>query len=74
MITEDEKKELMSLNLVPPTIKDELDECIKIAIILKQNGIDLKNLVLSKKSLDGSREYKLLCELEQDGVDIQKII
>ena len=74
MITEDEKKELMSLNLIPPTIKDELDECIKIAIILKQNGIDLKNLVLSKKSLDGSREYKLLCELEQGGVDIQKII
>lgn len=53
--------------------KSPVERLLEIAVILNDNGVDLKKLKISKK-IEGKQRKLLLKELSQDGVDIQKII
>ena len=72
-ITEEEKKLAERLGLIESNKKNVLSETLEICKILKERGIDLSEIQLSK-SINRKRKYILLKEIEQDGIDIQKII
>lgn len=48
-------------------------ETLRIARILKSNGVDLTKIPLYR-TIKGKQKYILLEEIEQEGIDIQKII
>lgn len=48
-------------------------ETLRIAKILKENGVDLSKIQLAQR-IDRKQIYILLEDIEQDGIDIQKII
>lgn len=54
-------------------MKVAIKNILNIASILAKNGVDLKNLQI-KKTIDGKSRYILLKEIEQEGIDIKKII
>ncbi len=85
-ITEEEKREAERFGLISKDTTNQkrsiielseketsLKRALKIARILKVNGVDLSTLQLTK-IVNGRTKYRLLEELEQEGVDIPKII
>lgn len=70
-MSEDERKEIEKLGLLER--ESVISKTLRVARILSENGIDLTKIKLSKK-VGEKQEYLLLKEIEQDGIDIQKII
>lgn len=74
VITKEERKEAEELGLVETEEKKSaIAEMLEVARILKANGVDLSKLKLTKME-NKKQVYRSLGELEQDGVDIQRII
>ena len=72
-ITEEEKRLAEELGLVQKEKKSAVEETLEIAKILKDSGVDLSQISLTKKE-NGKDRRLLLREIEQDGVDIAQII
>jgi len=75
-LTKDEIELAKDLGLIIET-ETAVSKVFRIAQILKNNGVNLQRLDISKKIiLEGRKKqlYLLLSELEQEGVDIKKII
>lgn len=71
-ITDDEKKRLEDLGMVEEK-QNVISEALNIAKILKINGINLEKIKLS--TITGNKKhYTTLKELNQYGIDIEKII
>ena len=73
-ITEDEKKEARELGLIPIKNKSVISQTLEILKILIENGVDLNNIQLSREGEGKKRQYILLKEIKQEGIDIGKII
>ena len=72
-ITEKEKKLAKELGLINKKKYTRTAEKLGVCKILKENGVDLSKIQLSKK-INGKPQYILLKEIEQEGIDIEKII
>ena len=70
LLEETEKREALSLGLI---MERSISKTLEISRILVSNGIDLSKLSLSK-CLNGKQVKILLKEIQQDGVDVEKII
>ena len=68
-ISEIEKKEVEKLGLIEPEIKSIVSQTLKIAEALKDNGIRFEKLQLMR-----NKRYLLLKEIQQEGIDIKRII
>lgn len=73
-ITEEEKKKAENLGLVQTEErKTVVVESLEIAQILYNNGVDLSKLQLTR-SEGKTRIYLRISEIQQEGIDIEKII
>lgn len=72
VITQYEEAEAKQLGLCKEDNRT-FDDILKIAEILKQNGVNLRQLQLSKK-INGEIKYLKLKELKQIGINIEEII
>jgi len=70
-ITEEEKKTVEELGLI--TKESAIAEFLRIAQILKENGIKLKRIPLMQR-INGEDKFIQLKEIKQEGIDIEKII
>ncbi len=68
-ITEQEKEEARQLGIMPEETKSIVAQTLEIVRILKANGVDISKVQLQRKSV-----LILLEEIEQEGIDIGKII
>lgn len=74
-MTQEQRDEAKKLGLLEKEKKESaISETLKIAKILKENGVDLKKVVLWKDLVRDKRKYTKLKEIEQEGIDINKII
>ena len=73
LITEEEKKLAQRLGLIKEYRETSVAETLRICRILSDNGIDLSKIQLSVK-VNGKYKEILLNEIEQEGIDIIKII
>ena len=73
VITEEERQEAKKLGLIPKENKSIVAQTLEVARILKANGVDLSEIQLSSTK-NKKTKYILLGEIEQDGIDIGKII
>lgn len=72
-VSEEERKEIEKLGLVKIKKESSVEEVLRILKILDANGVDVSKIQVTTKS-DEKRRYILLKEIEQEGVDINKII
>ncbi len=72
-ITEEEKEEVRKLGLISEKTKNMVVQTLEIARILKANGLDLSKVQLTRTQ-NGKSVPILLGEIEQEGIDIEKII
>ena len=70
-ITEKQRKEIEKLGLLER--ESAIAETLRIVRILRENGVDITKIKLTKV-INGKQEYTLLREIEQDGIDMQKVI
>lgn len=70
-MSEEERKEAEELGLLEK--ESSIAKVLKLARILVDNGVDFTKLKTTKV-INKKQEYILLKEIEQDGIDIQKII
>ena len=72
-ITDEERKKAEELGIVGKKKKSLIQKTLEVARVLKANGVDLGKIQLTKKE-DEETRFLLLSEIEQEGVDIPKII
>lgn len=76
-MTDEERKEIKELGLLETKKEDSkersIKETIKIIKILSENGVDFKRIKLSRRIKENTK-YILLKEIQQEGIDIDKII
>ena len=73
IITEEEKRKAEKLGLISHKETDIVGSTLEIAKILYQNGVDLAKVKLTK--LKGGKQKRIvLGEVEQEGIDIARII
>ena len=72
-ITEEEMRDAERLGLIPTKKKTLIEQALEICHILKENGVDFTKIQRVKKGNDG-KKYTVLKEINQEGIDIQKII
>ena len=72
-ITEEERKEVEKLGLIPEDSKSMTAQTIGIAKILSDNGVDIGAIQLAKY-VGKKRVFTALKEIKQEGIDILKII
>lgn len=73
-ITEEEKREIEKLGILQKDKpKSVVQQTIEVARILASNGVDLRRVKYSK-SVNGKTIFLSLREIEQEGIDIGKII
>ncbi len=74
VITEQEKREIESLGILEKRYKKSIvEETLEVARVLEENGVDLSRLKLSK-STNNQKLNICLGEIEQEGIDVKKII
>ena len=61
------------LGLIELDKRSAISKTLEICKILKESEVDFSNIQLSKK-INGKKQYILLKEIEQEGIDIEKII
>ena len=72
-ISEQEKEIANELGLIPRQEKSVIAQTIEIAKILYENGVDLAKIQLTDRKA-GKVRRTTLKDIEQDGIDIRKII
>ncbi len=72
-ITEEEKKKAEEWGLIPEEEKTVVTQALEIAETLIKKGVILRGIHLSH-SENGKRKYFLVSEINQEGIDIEKII
>ena len=72
-ITEDEKKLAEELGVIELDNRSAISKTLEICKILKESGVDLSKIQITK-TINGKSKNILLKEIEQEGIDIEKII
>jgi len=72
-VNDEELAEAFDLGLIPVKGKSVLTQTLDIARVLNANKVDLSQIQISR-TINGKTVYLLLEEIEQDGVDIARII
>lgn len=73
VITEEERQEVREAGLVVEDDRSAVQQALEIAKVLKLNGVDLSRIQITRKK-NGKVTCQLLGEIEQEGIDIGKII
>ena len=73
VITDDERRELEQLGLIRPKEKTRISQVTEVAKVLNNNGVNLEKIKINYTH-NGEKLQIKLKEIEQEGIDINKII